>query len=513
MELTDYWKVFRAHWITIISIALAGSLLGFGWALVQPRVYTANASGIVSAGVNSDIGSALVSENYAKSRVKSYLDLAKSRNVAERAIASLGIDANPDTLISQISVSNPIDTATLKISASAGSPQEASDLAEAWVQAIGEQVSELENSGIESTNQTDYTPESIVTFISMDSAQLPKSPSSPNTKLAIGIGTLVGLAIAIGYALLRRVFDRRVQSISEVERETEVSVLGTIPLHKGFDAEHRMISSVGGNDRSERGAEEYAVAEAMRELRTNLQFMNIDNPPRKIVVTSALPGEGKSTVVANLAGAIAASGQRVIVIDGDLRRPMVAKAFGLLQGVGLTDVLIGRAKLIDVLQTYGDTGKLFVLGAGKIPPNPSELLASKALHNIIDQLSKHAIVLIDAPPLLPVTDAAIITARTDGALIVTRARRTTYDELKAALANLEKVNGHPLGIILNGVPSKGAKADGYGYRYRSYYGRMETEAVTTENADQNFNNPFEELQLRQNDQTAPGATRRSRQQV
>ncbi|WP_162903772.1 polysaccharide biosynthesis tyrosine autokinase [Leucobacter sp. wl10] len=472
MELTDYWKILRAHWLGIISITLVGALLGLGWALLQPKVYTANASGIVSAGVSSDLGTAMAGENYAKSRVKSYLDLAKSRSVSEAAIKSLGIDADPDALISQIEVTNPLDTATLKVSASAGNPEAARALAEAWVTAVGEKVTELENANAAPAVDGSL-PQSIVTFQSMDAAQLPDAPSSPNTRLAIAIGALAGLALALGYALLRNIFDRRIHSIAEVERETELAVVGTIPVHSGFDAENRMITSTGGNDRDKRSHEEYAVAEAMRELRTNLQFMNIDNPPRSIVITSALPGEGKSTITANLANTIAASGRNVVVIDGDLRRPMVAKTFGLLPGVGLTDVLIGNAQLAEVLQPWGTTGKLWVLGAGKIPPNPSELLGSNAMHDVIEELARHAMVLIDAPPLLPVTDAAILTARTDGALVVSRAHKTTYEALKAALNNLQRIKGHALGVILNGVPRKGVKADGYGYRYRTYYGRQQ----------------------------------------
>ncbi len=443
---------------------------------MQPKVYAASASGLLTTGVNSDISTATIGENYAKSRVKSYIDIAKSTTVAQTAADELGLDIAPNQLLQQIEVTNPLDTATMKVTAEADSAANARDLAEAWIKAIGKQVSEIENADSSGSPQD---AQSIVSFRSLDSALLPRSPIFPNNKLALAIGLLVGAVIAFGYALLRNIFDRRVHSVEEVERETGVSVIGTIPYHKGFTAEQRMLESTGGNDQSQKGREEYAIAEALRELRTNLQFMNIDNPPRKIVITSALPAEGKSTMIANLANTIAASGQNVVVIDGDLRRPMVAKTFGLLEGVGLTDVLIGRARLTDVLQPWGSSGKLFVLGAGKIPPNPSELLASKALHDIIDDLAEHAIVLIDAPPLLPVTDAAILTARTDGALVVTRANRTTYDELKAALENVTKVNGHVLGIIINGITGKGLGGDGYGYRYRSYYGRAQEPAPTT----------------------------------
>lgn len=469
MELTDYWRIIRAHWLAIIIFTIIGGGVAFGSALIQPKVYTANASGIVSAGVSEDLGSALVGDNYAKSRVKSYLDIATSRAVASFAIEELGLDASAESLVSKISVQNPLDTAVMKVTAEASTPGDARALAEAWVHGISQQVSALENSNAEGGT-------SIVAFTTLDSAVLPTEPSSPNTRLFIAVGLLIGFIAGIAFALIRNVFDRRIRSTAQVEEDFGVPVVGTIPFDKNFTDDDRLTASQGGNDARTHDSYDYAVAESMRELRTNLQFMSVDDPPRVIVVTSSLPGEGKSTITANLATTIAASGQRVVVIDGDLRRPTVAKAFGLLPGVGLTDVLIGRAELEHVLQPWGDTGMLYVLGAGAIPPNPSELLGSHAMEAVLKQLSKHATVLIDAPPLIPVTDAAVLAARTDGALVVAYARRTTVDALGKAMQNLERVKGRALGVILNGVPRKGADANSYGYQYKSYYGSAMPEA-------------------------------------
>ncbi|WP_448809167.1 polysaccharide biosynthesis tyrosine autokinase [Agromyces bauzanensis] len=466
MELTDYWKVLRAHWLSVLLITLLGGAAAFGWTLLQPRVYSANASGIIAAGVSSDLGAALAGDNYAKSRVKSYLDVAKSRTVATSVAEELGLDDPPESLVARISVENPLDTAVIKVTAEAATPEAARDLAEAWVRGISDQVTELENANVPTGSETS----SIVTFNSLDNAVLPTAPTSPNTRLAVALGLLAGFAVGVGYALLRNVFDRRIRSVDQLEEQFGVPVVGTIPFDKNFTDEDRIASSQGGNDTRSRDSYDFAVAEAVRELRTNLQFMSVDDPPRRIVVTSSLPGEGKSTVTANLAVTIAASGQRVVVIDGDLRRPTLAKAFGLVPGVGLTDVLIGRVELNQVLQPWGDTGRLFVLGAGAIPPNPSELLGSNAMQTLLEELAKYAVVLIDAPPLIPVTDAAILSARTDGAFVVAYARRTTYDALGKALQNLERVKGRALGIILNGVPRKGADASSYGYHYKSYYG-------------------------------------------
>jgi capsular exopolysaccharide synthesis family protein len=193
-------------------------------------------------------------------------------------------------------------------------------------------------------------------------------------------------------------------------------------------------------------------------LRTNLQFMNVDNPPRRIVVTSALPGEGKSTVAANLAGTLAANGAHVILVDGDLRRPTVAESTGVDGAVGLTDVLAGRLEITDALRRVRGVPNLLVLPAGTLPPNPSELAGSERMHKLLADLAKHAIVIIDAPPLLAVTDGAVLTRAADGALIVVSAGHTSYDTVDDAVAVLEKIHGHVLGVVLNrvAVPNAGA---------------------------------------------------------
>jgi capsular exopolysaccharide synthesis family protein len=207
-------------------------------------------------------------------------------------------------------------------------------------------------------------------------------------------------------------------------------------------------------------------AEAFLKLRTNLQFMDVDKPPRVIVVTSPLPGDGKSTVALNLAAALSMSGQPVMLIDADLRRPVMAESLGLVEGVGLTDVLIGRVQVEEVVQRVAGLPNLAVLAAGPVPPNPSEMLGSKSMRRLLKRLRKDCTVIIDAPPLLPVTDAAVLTAAADGALVVVSSGRTLDTQLRDALGNLSAVSGHTLGVVLNRVPPR-SSASGY---YGGYYG-------------------------------------------
>ena len=306
-------------------------------------------------------------------------------------------------------------------------------------------------------------------MLPIESAALPTAPASPNPKLNLMLGAVLGLGLAFGYAMLRRTMDRKLRTKEDVESRFAISVVGGIPTAQVLaqdKAGHAKIAV----DAEVFTAATGAAAEAFRKLRTNLMYMNIDHPPRVVVITSPMPGDGKSTVAANLAAAIDSTGQKVVLIDGDLRRPTVATLFGLVEGVGLTDVLAGRIHLEDALQPTDAHPNLSVLGAGAIPPNPSELLGSQVMYELLQKLASDALVVIDAPPLLPVTDAAVLTTSCDGAFVVVSAGQTLDTQLGSAFDQLTTVGARPLGVILNRV----AKRDtGSGY-YDQYSGYVES---------------------------------------
>jgi receptor protein-tyrosine kinase len=208
--------------------------------------------------------------------------------------------------------------------------------------------------------------------------------------------------------------------------------------------------------------------EAFRVLRTNMQFVNVDSDSKVFAVTSSLPSEGKTTTACNLAITLAQTGQRVLLIEADLRRPKVADTLQLESVVGLTTVLVGRIGLEDAVQEYS-VENLSVLTSGAIPPNPSELLQSQAMADVLDEVRKaYDVIIVDAPPLLPVTDAALLTAQSDGALIVVRHGKTTKDQLRHSMERLEAVEGRALGVVLNMIAVRrggGAYGGGYGYGY------------------------------------------------
>ena len=206
-----------------------------------------------------------------------------------------------------------------------------------------------------------------------------------------------------------------------------------------------------------------AASEAFRVLRTNLQFMGLDKPLKSILVTSATPGEGKSTVSSNLAVAFAQTGAKVCLVDADLRRPMVAKLFGIDNWAGLTSALIGQAGIDGSLRTT-DVQGLTVLTSGPIPPNPSELLGSGRMSRLLEELEQRFdMVLVDTPPVLAVTDAAVLAPKAGGVLLVTRAGQVARQQVVRAKEALEAVKANVLGVVLDGVQTEGR--DGYYYYY------------------------------------------------
>ncbi|KAB1661088.1 polysaccharide biosynthesis tyrosine autokinase [Pseudoclavibacter sp. CFCC 13796] len=485
MTLDEYIRVFRRYWYVLAIGIVAGVLVAATAAFLQPKTYTADSSGFITTptqandGGNS-VGSAVAGDSYAKSRAKSYADLGKTRAVAQEVVDKLGLKTSPEDLVGQISVSVPLNTVTVKVTAKASTPQGASDLANAWIAAMGTQIARLESGQATDSSADAKGAESqgepAATLTPLESAVVPTSPSSPNLKLYLAIGALVGLVAGLVYALVRRQYDRRIRSSDDIRRATETPIVGTLPIQNSLVNSRSRLSAAFGSsaDPAKVEASTRQLNEALRELRTNISFLDVDRPPRSIVVTSALPGDGKSTVAANLAAVFSETGSTVVLIDGDLRKPTVADSFNLSGDLGLTDVLAGRTTLDVAMHRWSDERALFVLPAGSVPPNPSELLSSDAFHDLVKSFTEEgATVIIDAPPLLPVTDAAVLTARSDGALLVVAAGQTRVDSLSAALERLDSVKGRTLGVVLNRVPTKGLDKGAYGYYQGDYYGASE----------------------------------------
>ncbi len=449
MQLADYLRVLRNHWRVIAGCVAAVALLAFVWSLTQPKVYQADSKGLVTpAAVSEQPGASALTDSLAKSKAKTYLQMALDRQTATLVIEDLGLKTTPESLVANISASQPEDTPIIMIQAKASTAKGAQALADAWVRALSDRL--LNTPG-----------ESDMRIESSDSAQLPTRPISPNIPRNVLFGAIIGALIGGGYAMARNVLDRKIRSAEDIEQLTGVAVVGNVPevTEGGIFVTHSGVSI------------EAIAAEAVRRVRTNLSFMDVDNPPRAIVVTSPKQGDGKSTMAANLAATIALSGQHVTLIDADLRRPNVAPLLKVDDAVGLTDVLTHRLNLADAVQLHPTIDRFMILTSGSRPPNPSEILSSKTMKAVIHELSKHGMVILDAPPLLPVTDAAILAHSTDGALITVSAGSTLDTEIMQAVEHLEAVHARPLGVILNKVSRKNVGSGNfaaYGYAPDAY---------------------------------------------
>ena len=297
----------------------------------------------------------------------------------------------------------------------------------------------------------------------VSTARVPSAPVSPNKTRNAQTGLVIGLILGLSLAFLREYLDDAIRSKGDVELAGRgMPVIGLIP-HVGAwknRKESRLVSiSAPGS----------AAAEAYRGLRTSVQFMGIDRPMKRIQVTSANASEGKTTTLANLAVTIAQSGKRVVVVCCDLRRPRVHEYFDVSNRVGITSVLLGDKELHEALQPVAGRASLAVLASGPLPLNPSEILASPRAVAVFDQIAASCdVMLIDCPPVLPVTDAIVISRLVDATLLVATAGSTSRRTLRRAVEVLTQVSAPLCGIVLNGVPGEAAYAPDYGYYYDTY---------------------------------------------
>ncbi|MET4003014.1 capsular exopolysaccharide synthesis family protein [Arthrobacter sp. UYCu511] len=455
MELQDYIRILRRNWIMIVALSLIGLAGGAGFSVLSKPVYTSKTQLFVATQNSGSVQDLQTGNTFITARVSSYVVTATTPTVLQPVIDTLGLDVTSQQLASSIKASSDLKTVLITISVSDNSPVQSAAIAHAVATSLITAVDTLEkptDGGVSPVKLSVVTP-----------ATAPTQPSSPNLKINLALGLVIGLALGIAAALLRTTLDTRVRSESDLRRFTEAPVLGGIAFEQ--DAlKNPLLNEISGHSQR---------SESFRQLRTNLHFAQITNNSKTFLLTSSLPGEGKSTTATNLALAMAEAGQRVALIDADLRRPMVAKYLGLEGSAGLTTALVGDANIKDLLQPWG-VHDLHVLTSGVIPPNPSELLGSEAMSTLIQRLEEHFdAIVIDAPPLLPVTDAAVLAQKVGGVIVVVGCHTAKQPEVTKAMATLQLIDANVLGVVLNRIPVKGA--DAYAYSYYGYSANMETE--------------------------------------
>ena len=454
MELKDYIRILRKRWIIIVALMLVG-LVGAGAAsILTTPLFKASTQVFVSTSQSGGSASDLNAGNsFTLQRVQSYAQTVRTSIVLQPVIKSLGLDLTVGELASKVEAIAPTNTVILEIAVTDADPAAAASIANAIGETLPRVVDEIEKS--------DSGGVSPVKISTLQPAVTPISPDSPNTRLNLALGFLVGLALGVGIAVFLEILDTRIRSIRDIEQLTDLTVIGGI----AFDPEAvKNPLVVQADPRSPR-------SESFRTLRTNVQFVMVDRR-KSFVITSSLPGEGKTTTSTNLAITLAQLGNKVLLIDADLRRPRVSEYLSIEGAVGLTDVLVGRAEFDDVVQPWGE-GNLDVLPAGQVPPNPSELLGGNKMVQLIERFeADYDIVIFDCAPLLPVTDAAILARITGGAILVAAAGKTHRNQFLGGLKNLLNVDAPVLGVILTMLPTKGVDSYGYGqygqYGYTSY---------------------------------------------
>jgi capsular exopolysaccharide synthesis family protein len=445
VELSEYLNILRRRWLTVVIIGLTALALASAVTLAMPKKYTATTRLFIAVAGGESVTDLAQGSNFAEKQMSSYAEVATSPRVLGPVIRQLGLPTTPKELSQSVEAIVPVNTVILEISVTDLDPTRAAQIANAVGRELANAASEL------SPTKEDGTKAVVATTFA--EAEVPDKASSPRIVQNLGVGLILGLLLGLGVAVLRHVLDTKVRSEGDVRFLTDSPILGVVTYDQEVSS-HPVIL---------RDQPLAAPSEAIRRLRTNLQFIDIAHRPKSIVISSSIPGEGKSTIAINLAVSLADSGSRVILVDADLRRPSVAEYLGIEGAVGLTTVLIGRAEVEDVVQPLGKTN-LDLLPAGQIPPNPSELLGSMAMADLLEQLSgSYDMVLLDSPPLLPVTDAVVLSNLAGGALVVVGADRIHRPQLQQSLESLETAGAHLFGIVMNKIARREAAAYAYGY--------------------------------------------------
>lgn len=430
MSLNDYRQLLGKWWIT--AGLLLGMLGGLLFALTSVPSYVATTT-LYFAAIEGggEPGQAYQGALLAEQKARAYAQLI----VSDRVLDEVTFDTGGPVAASAITVQSTAGNPTLTVKVADPSPQRAAMVANALADKTADLVSDLER-------PRDPILSTVVTLRVVAPADVPTTPSSPNLKVDVLVGAVIGAVLGLSAALIRRSLDRSVRTREELEKLTSLPMLGTVPYDK---PSRRTPSLITARPRGQ-------VAEAVRQLRVNLRSAGMGSSCTSLLVTSAVAGEGKTSLVCNLAAAFGLEGDRVLLIDADLRRPSVGNYLGMNPTSGLSTVLLGECQPDDAVESWGD-GLFDVLTSGPIPENPSELLGSKRTSLMLTEFaSRYDVVLIDSPALLPVADGSVLARACDAALLVVRYGKTPAPEVTDALAALRAVSARVLGCAISMEP-------------------------------------------------------------
>ncbi len=513
-ELQEYIEPLRKWWWLLLASTVIAALSALGYLSMQPPLYESRTTLMVGTGVadiNPD-GSRLfvqqqLADTYADMARRStiYQNTAKALNLGWLPVYNVQVVPNTpileiwvvdqekeraklvaEELVKQLQLLSPeqkqdksrrdfVEEQLAKLEASirgtesdiTAKEQELQNLNSARdIETAREEISALTQKLNDlRVSYADYLTNSQTGAVNqlniLEPASTPFEPMDSRLPLNVAIAAIVGLVLAAGAAYLMEYLDNTVKNAEQVKRDLSLPTLGAIPVIPATsDADNKLVML---------GNRQNGASEAFRVLRTNLQFASVDRPLGLVLITSPSPAEGKSLTSANLSVALARSGKRVILVDTDLHRPSQHRIFRLINHSGLTNALLGESSTIDTLLQPTAVEGLRILTTGPLPPNPAELLSTRRMQDILQQLRSMAdIVVLDSPPVTVVADTAQVASEADGVILVLNTRRTTRDSARRALAALQQVNARMLGVLLNGVS---AQNTGYHYYYATNYSR------------------------------------------
>lgn len=523
VELRQYIAIVWRHlWLILLAAALAGGT-ALVVSLLSPPIYQATTTLEIDQGGGDPREDPYTALRTSERVAMTYLEQIQTRALLEEVVEQLNLQMSAGQLKEMITVEHVRDTQLIRISVESSDPALAKALAETIAQVFTEQemdkqqarfqagLDELEAQLAQVEVSIEETQRQIVSlgdpadpentrmpefvrfeqtrltskltndqirltmllrsaedfrmamarytdYISVFSpANLPTAPIRPRTIMNTLLGTVVGAMLGVGAVFLLEYLDDTVKSPDDIKQNLPVGVLGMVPL---LDETDDQTSSLIVND-----SPLHPVAEAFRNLRTSIRFSGVDEPVRTLLVTSPEPSSGKTFTAANLAVAIAQGGQTVVMVDADLRRPMLHRLFGLPKEPGLTSVLLRPEERDTVLRQTGIKG-LQIITSGSRAPNPAELLASNRFRDLISSLAEEAdAVIIDSPPVLAVTDAAVLSTLADGTLLIVDCGETRKPAAAEAVQRLTDVGGRVLGVVLNRMTRSAGTYYYYDYSY------------------------------------------------
>ena len=452
MDLRDFYRLILRNLLivllsTLLGVSVAGAITFLTTPLYESKIqlFVSTQSG------QADLSALIQGSSFSQQRVKSYAQIINSPTVLEPVIERLNLSITAEKFSKRVKASAPLDTVLINVTALDESPILAARIADAIGENFSEYVNQLELA--ESNGQ----PPIKVSLVKR--ALVPSKPSTPRVELNLLLGILLGFGLGIGISILRQLFDTTIKNESD---------LNDYPLLAAVGLDKEAVTKPLLHQLSRYSAR----TESFRQLRTNLQYLRAENSPRIIGITSALPGEGKTSTALNLSISLAQAGFKVTLIESDLRRPKVSKYLDInTKSRGLSEYLSESSngwleeEVAAISHQVAIEPPFLYIHSGKIPVNPAELLDSRKFEELLLYLrTTNDYVIVDCAPALPVADATIVSTRVDGMIVVVEAGSTKRNQFQGVVSAIANVGGQILGVMLNKIPFS-RSYDDYGYRY------------------------------------------------